>query len=134
MTFVRDPIERLFSVYRFERGSVRDHSHFSSLARQTNFSTFINVIIKTGHINQISNIQAKFILDGAEYSNFAMNLHRESGVIFSVTEKYEKACSVIEHQLKEFFPDFKLNRTYAKAIVGAFSSLLNKLLRGADFI
>ena len=25
-------------------------------------------------------------------------------------------------------------RTYAKAIVGAFSSLLNKLLRGADFI
>ncbi len=59
LVFIRDPLDRLASVYRFER-SPRREGALSALARATDLVGFMEILLRSGLQGLLSNVQTQF--------------------------------------------------------------------------
>ena len=107
--FLRDPIDRIKSAYKFERK--QDAKNFSAdLAKNVDFNEYVRVLLKKqGEGGQCSNFQTYKLSQIVTMHNNALTNASEalSRITFvGLVEEFDKSMKVLSNKLKNHFPDF----------------------------
>ena len=107
--FLRDPIDRIKSAYKFERK--QDEKNFSAdLAKNVDFNEYVKVLLKKqGEGGQCSNFQTYKLSEIVPIYNNALTNASEalSRISFvGLVEEFDKSMKLLSNKLKLHFPDF----------------------------
>ena len=107
--FLRDPIDRIKSAYKFERK--QDSKNFSAdLAKNVDFNEYVKVLLKEqGEGGQCSNFQTHKLSEIVPiHNNALMNANEALSRISFVglVEEFDKSMKLLSNKLKLHFPDF----------------------------
>ena len=107
--FLRDPIDRIKSAYKFERK--QDVKNFSAdLAKKVDFNEYVRVLLKEqGEGGQCSNFQTYKLSEIVPIHNNALTNASEalSRISFvGLVEEFDKSMKLLSNKLKLHFPDF----------------------------
>lgn len=105
--FFRDPIDRLGSVYRFEKKDTRP-TVYSALAKTSSMPEFFDTILGVGFDVIISDVHAEFCSIGSKYSLEDIKTYIKNKTLVGLVEDYHFSMTLIEKELKKYFPDKNL--------------------------
>jgi Wzt C-terminal domain/Sulfotransferase family len=132
--FLRDPIDRLGSVYRFEKKQMLG-SVYSSLAKMTDIKGFLSTIMDVGYSTMIANVQAEFCgaSNGLTYDQMLTYLRNQAFI--GLVEDYDFSLAMLEKFIRRYYQDSNLapfhENTTKTSIIDAHRKLLNEI--GYDF-
>lgn len=135
--FLRHPIERIKSVYSFEKKQPFEISEGAKKAKELNFIEYIRWRMTEKSSATIRNLQTRF-LSGIGYNNqksieekFNIALKKiETLPLIGVVDRYDETMVVFEEYLKKYFP--KIDLSYVRRNVtdtDLKSSVENKALK-----
>lgn len=114
--FLRHPIDRIRSVYSFEKKQMPAITRGSKKAKELEFNNFIKWYLDESSPATIRNIQTIFLSGEGTRSNMsieerfgiAMNTLNNSNLI-GVVDRYDESMVVFEEHLKAYVPDIDLS-------------------------
>ncbi len=113
---LRHPVERVRSVYAFERQQQSD-SLGARTAKRKNFADYVVWRMQPGVPRVIRNYQTLYLAGEHDYPGtaepgaelFARALDQlQSGALVGIVERYDESMVVLEHQLKDSLPALDL--------------------------
>lgn len=112
VAFVRDPIERIASVYAFERQQAVDHPG-TRRARDANFEDYVRWRLEGSTGPVMRNYQMRMLSGEYPGSGDEDQLRRalrniESFPLVGVVEQYARSIVLLEYSLRDHFPDVDL--------------------------
>lgn len=130
--FVRHPLVRIHSAYKFEREKQRNIESFEPvLARNTTFKGYIEVRWYLPNDHQTRNFHI---------SRFSDMFYEEEGDMFSkalkalehltfvgLVEKFEESIKKLENIVKEYYPDFKVENIEENIQISPIVSIEERL-------
>ncbi len=133
--FLRDPIDRIKSAYKFERKQV-ERNYSSDLAKNADFDEYVKTLLKIeGEGGQCSNFQTKKLSQIVPMHNNALKNACEALnriTFIGLVEEFDKSMKVLSNKLKLHFPDFEykyIHSNKSKFIPIEIPQDLNQLLR-----
>ncbi len=109
LCFLRDPIQRLWSVYKYLR-RVEPFDELSAGARSLNAREFFDLMIEQ-HPHMINDVQVNIIANGGAYTRppSATDLHMAVDVlrqisILGVVDLFDESLTAAEYSLRPAFP------------------------------
>ncbi|MCM8827519.1 MAG: sulfotransferase family protein [Candidatus Omnitrophica bacterium] len=110
--FVRHPLIRIYSAYKFEREKQKDINTFATvLARNTDFKGYIEVRwyvhndhqTRNFHVHRFSDMFYNY--EGSIFEKAVMALKKLPFV--GIVERFDESLEKLEHIIREFYPNFK---------------------------
>ena len=124
LVLLREPIQRVRSVYEFETKQLPISSLGSEMAKKLNFSDYIKWRMQDDVPAVIKNFQCRYLINMADpamgldddalwraHSRMSLN-----NVLFGTVEKFDETMVLFEESLKHHFP--KIDLSYVKQNVG----------------
>ena len=112
---LRHPIERIKSVYNFEKKQPAGDSLGAKMAKQFNFEEYVSWRMQDDVPPTIRNLQTVFLAGANHHANhldkkfqLALETLNESPLI-GVVDRYDESMVVFEEYLRPFFPDIDLS-------------------------
>ena len=108
--FLRDPIDRIKSAYKFERKQV-ERNYSSDLAKNADFDEYVKTLLKVEEEGgQCRNFQTNKLSQIVPIHNNALKnafkaLNRITFI--GLVEEFDKSMKVLSNKLKIHFPDFE---------------------------
>jgi len=111
----RHPIERVLSVYNFERKQPNNISEGSAMASKKSFSDYVawrlarvgDQVIKNYHIASLLNISSSVKISD-ELMNKALS-KLDNDFLYGAVELFDKSLILMEDELKQYFNDFDVS-------------------------
>ena len=113
--FLRHPIERMKSVYSFEKKQPAEDSSGAEMAKKLDFKEYVAWRMNDDVPATIRNLQTIFLAsDGPHHryieKKFALALENlNSSPLIGVVDRYDESMVVFEEYLKQFFPKIDLS-------------------------
>jgi len=114
--FLRHPIERINSVYRFEKKQLNANTNGSKMAKELSYEEYLSWYMKDSSPSTIKNCQTIFLSGLGPSSNniegkffYALKFINESDELFGIVDRYNESMVVFEEFLKKFFPKIDLS-------------------------
>lgn len=130
--FFRDPIDRLGSVYRFEKKETRP-TVYSALAKASSMPAFFETIMDVGFDVIVSNVHADFCSISSSSELEKVKKYLSKNALVGLVEDYHFSLALIEKKVKQYFPDkslipFQENVTRGKqALISNCRSTIDEL-------
>lgn len=105
--FFRDPIDRLGSVYRFEKKDARP-TVYSALAKNSPMPVFFNTILGAGFDVIVSNVHADFCSISSDYNLDMAKKYLQNHVLMGLVEDSYFSMALIEKEVKKYYPEILL--------------------------
>lgn len=112
--FLRDPLDRLESLYTFLR-KTNDPSVLGQMAAHTGVAEFLSQLLE-GHPHQVCNLQTNLLANGGRFVRppDAMDLQRATGIIQKcalpgLVDRFDESLTVAEYFWKPAFPALRLH-------------------------
>ncbi|MDQ7084459.1 MAG: sulfotransferase family 2 domain-containing protein [Sulfurovum sp.] len=113
--FLRHPIERIKSVYSFEKKQPQEDSSGAQMAKKLDFESYIQWRMQKESPATIRNLQTIFLAgiganpnDIKKKFDMAMQRIKESPLI-GIVDRYDESMVVFEAHLEDFFPHVDLS-------------------------
>jgi hypothetical protein len=113
--FIRHPLARVWSVYRFEKHQTGVNTEGARRAKEMDLNSYVSWYLEEGSPATIRNIHTIFLSgEGPSPDNMdrkfslARDYLTEPGACFAVVERYVDAMLVLEDLLGDYFPDLDL--------------------------
>lgn len=130
IVFVRHPLDRIYSAYRFETEQQID-GFGAVLAKETSFAGYVRVRLSLGGDHAIQDFQARRIVGGR---GFEAGRLAEAAIaaadalpFVGLVESFEESLDAMAAMIKPHFPDFAAVTAHANAGKGAGRSLDDRL-------
>lgn len=94
LVFLRDPIDRLSSVYRFERREGQKGA-IAALSRTTDFPGLVSTLLTAGLGSTIADVQSQLCGSPADIPE---------GALLGLVERFSESMALIEHRLHQWYP------------------------------
>jgi hypothetical protein len=125
--FVRNPIDRIRSIYDFSRQAVPNGDPMTSVAKELDIRSFVRFLIDK-HPNLVSNPQVNLIANGGARIPTPADLHRaidrvRKACVIGVTEHFNMCAATAEHYLRDLFPGLDLSHAPENVTQGFRKSL-----------
>jgi len=140
--FLRHPIDRIRSVYSFEKKQMPAATHGSKKAKEVSFNDYIAWYMQETSPATIRNAQTIFLSGDGPTPNkmeekFAIALNNvNNSPLVGIVDRYDESMVVFEEYLKSFFPDIDLSyirkNVTDENIEASVEEKVNKLLEKLD--
>lgn len=140
--FLRHPVERIKSVYSFEKKQPAESSSGAKMAKELDFQEYTAWRMQDDVPATIRNLQTIFLAGDGPHpkdmrKRFAMALENlNSSSLVGVVDRYDESMVIFEEYLKEIFP--KIDLSYIRRnvtdddISSSLEAKIGKLLRQLD--
>lgn len=114
--FLRHPVDRIRSVYSFEKQQLPADTQGSQKAKELTFEKYLEWYMEDTSPATIRNCQTIFLSGkGPSDKNMldkhldSLNLLNNKNIFIGIVDRYDESMIVFEEKLKEFFPDIDLS-------------------------
>jgi len=115
LVMLREPLDRLGSIYSFYKRQHEDISHECALARRKSFKDFVRILMEAGLDVSFADIQSQFFLASLSPPQYPSKANwdvvREianSIPCVGVLELFDESLLLWERHLRKFFPEINL--------------------------
>jgi len=130
IVFVRHPLDRIYSAYRFETQQQID-GFGAVLAQATDFAGYVRVRLSLPGDHAIQNFQARRIVGGGAFEEAGLAAAAVAAAdalpFVGLVERFAESLDAMAAMIRPHFPDFAVAETHANASSGAARSLDERL-------